>query len=49
MRQQLIGDANVDITFEQRFANASERLVEVLLGELPLAAQVFENALQLVS
>ncbi len=34
--------------FEQRLANLAERRVQVLLGELALAAQVLECALQLV-
>ena len=48
VREQLVGHAHVDVAFEQRFANAGERFVQVLLGEFSLAAQVLENALQLV-
>ncbi len=45
--QEFIGNADVDIAFEQCFANFRERGVQVLVGELALAAKIFESALQL--
>ena len=36
------------IAIEQRFANAGQRGIQVLVGKLPLPAQVLEYALQLV-
>ena len=48
VRQQFIDHADVDVAFEQRFANSRERFVHVLLREFSLAAQVFEDSLQLV-
>ena len=48
VRQQFVGHAHVDVAFEQRFADSRERLVQVLLRELSLPAQVLENSLQLV-
>jgi hypothetical protein len=48
VRQELIDHADVDVAFEQRFADPRERFVHVLLRELSLATQVFEDSLQLV-
>jgi hypothetical protein len=48
VRQQFIDHADVDVAFKERFADSRERFVHVLLREFSLAAQVFENALQLV-
>ena len=48
VREQFVDHADVDVAFEQRFADAVERFVHVLLREFSLAAQVLENALQLV-
>src|SRR5882762_8044923 len=48
MLQQLVGHAHVDVAFEQRLANARQRFVHMLLCELSLPTQVFENSLQLV-
>jgi len=45
--EEFVGDADVDVAFEQGFADFRERGVEMLLGELALAAQVLEGALQL--
>ena len=36
-----------DVAFEQSFANFGERGVQVLFGELALAAKILEGALQL--
>ena len=44
--EQFVGDADVDVAFEQGFANFGERGVEVLFGELALAAQILEGALK---
>ena len=44
--EQFVGDADVDVAFEQGFADFGERGVEVLFGELALAAKVLECALQ---
>ena len=41
-----VRDAQVDVRFEQRFANFAERHVQVLFGELALATQVLEGSLQ---
>ena len=46
MRDEFVGDAEVDVAFEQRLADFAERAVEVLFGELALAAQVLECALK---
>ena len=46
VREQLVGHVDVDVAFEQRFANAGERGVQVLFVELALAAQVLEDALE---
>ncbi len=48
VRQQFVDHADVDVAFEQRFADSRERFVHVLLREFSLAAQVLENSLQLV-
>jgi hypothetical protein len=45
---QLLDDLKVDIAFEQRHANLPQRLVQVLFGELALAAHALEGGLQLV-
>jgi len=44
--EELIGDRDVDVAIEQRFANLLECLIEVLLGQLALAAKILENALK---
>ncbi len=48
VRDEFIGDADVDVAFEQRFANFGEAGVQMLFAELALAAKIFEGALQLV-
>ena len=45
---EFVGDAEVDVAFQQRLADFAERAVEVLFGQLALAAQVFECALKFV-
>ena len=45
--EEFIGDTDVDVAFEQGFANFCESGVEVLFGELALAAEIFESALEL--
>jgi hypothetical protein len=42
---EVIGYANVDVAFEQGFADFGESGVEMLFGELALAAEVLECAL----
>ena len=44
--EKLVGNVYVDVAIQQRFANAAQRRVQVFFGELPLAAQVLENALK---
>ncbi len=44
--EQFVGDVHVDVAIEQGFANADQRGVQVLFGELALAAQVLEDALE---
>ena len=44
--QQFVGHADVHVAFQQRFANFSERDVQVLFAELALPAQVLECSLQ---
>ena len=46
--QQFVSHANVDVAFQQRFANFCQRGVQVLVRELALPAQVLERALQLL-
>ena len=45
--EQFVGDADVDVAFQQRFANFGEGGVQVLFGELALAAEIFKCALEL--
>src|SRR5579875_1257887 len=44
----LAGNREVDVSLEQRGADLAEGVVDVLVGEGALAAQVFEGALELV-
>ena len=44
--EKFVGDTDVDVAFEQGFANFRERGVQVLFGELALAAKILESALQ---
>ena len=44
--EEFVGDADVDVAFEQGFANFGERGVQMLFGELALAAQILEGALE---
>src|SRR6266702_1860542 len=46
--EQLVGHAERHVAFEQRLADLRQRGVEVLLGQLPLSAEVLERALQLL-
>ena len=46
--EEFVRDANVDVAFQQGFADFSERGVQVLVGELALPAQILESSLQLV-
>jgi hypothetical protein len=43
-----VHDADVDVAFEEGFADFGESGVEVLFGELALAAEIFECALEFV-
>ena len=45
---EFVGHADVDVAFEQRFADSREGGVQMLFGELALAAQILEDALELV-
>ena len=45
--EELIGHADVDVAFEERFANFGECDVEMLFGQLALAAEILESALKL--
>ena len=45
--KKLVHDAYCHVAFEHSFADFAERGVQVLLGELALAAEVFEDALEL--
>jgi len=45
VREQLVGYVHVHVAIEQRFADAGERGVQVLVAQLSLAAQIFEDAL----
>ncbi len=45
--EEFVGDTDVDVAFEQSFANFGESGVEVLFGELALAAKILESALKL--
>ncbi len=44
--QKFIGNADVNVTFQQRLANFRERRVQVFVSELALPAQVLERPLQ---
>src|SRR3989442_2179020 len=46
--EQLVGNAEGHVAFEQRLADLRQRGVEVLLGQLSLSAEVLERALQLL-
>ena len=48
MGDKFVGHAEVDVAFEQGFANFGESRVQVLFGELALAAEIFERALKLL-
>ncbi len=45
----LAGDVEVDVGFEERGADPAEGVVDVFVGEGALAAEVFEGALELVA
>ena len=45
--EEFVGHADVDVAFEQGFADFGESGVEVLFGELALAAKILEGALEL--
>ncbi len=45
----LAGDIEVDVGFEERGADLAEGVVDVFVGEGALAAEVFEGALELVA
>ena len=45
--EKLVHDADGHVAFEHGLADFAERGVQVLLGELALAAEVFEDALEL--
>ena len=44
--EQFVGDVDVDVAFEQGFANFGQRGVQVLFGELALAAKILKGALK---
>ncbi len=44
--EQLIGYADVDVAFEQGFANFRERGVQMLISKFALPAQVLKRALE---
>src|SRR6266853_147272 len=46
--QKFIGNADVNVTFQQRLANFRKRRVQVLVREFTLSPQVLERALQLI-
>ena len=45
---QLFDDLEIDVGLEQRHPNLLERVLDILLGELALAAKVLEDTLKLV-
>jgi hypothetical protein len=45
--EELIGHGDVDIAFEESFADFSESGVQMLFGQLALAAEILECALEL--
>ena len=45
---EFVGYADVDVAIEKGFADFGEAGVEVLFGELALAAEIFEGALEFV-
>jgi hypothetical protein len=49
MGDEFIGNADVDVAIEQGFADFGQTGVEVLFGELALAAEILEGALEFVS
>ena len=46
---KLLGDPEMHVGLEQRHADLAQRGLHVFRREFPLAAQVFENPLQLVA
>ena len=44
---QVLDDLEVDVGLQQRQADLAQRLVDVLLGQLALPAEILERALQL--
>lgn len=49
VRDEIPGDFEIDVCFEQRPAHFAERAVDIAFGEFAPSAQVFKSALQLVS
>jgi hypothetical protein len=47
VREELVGHSDVDVAFEEGFANFDESGVEMLFGQLALAAEILERALEL--
>ena len=45
VRDEFVRDTQIDVGVEKRLANFAERRVQMLLGQLPLAAEILEGAL----
>src|SRR6185437_250702 len=48
VRDDFVDHAQIDVRVEERFATLRQASVEMLLGELALAAQILESALEFV-
>src|SRR5258708_4002666 len=48
-RDEFLRDLKVNVGFEQREPDLSQRVVDVLLGDRAMTAQVLENILQLIA
>jgi hypothetical protein len=46
---ELLDDADVDVGLEERQAHVAQRLLDVLLGDLSLAAQLAPQAVELLA
>jgi len=45
---EFVGYSDIDVAFQQGFANFGQACVEVFAGELSLAAEILEGALEFV-
>src|SRR4029077_5745389 len=49
LSDKFLGNLKIDISLEQREPDLAQRGLDVLLADLPMAAEIFEDLLQLVA